>query len=444
MATANAIVGDMLRFVKRQVRFRFDEDISVMEADCPSPVALICGSKFRPERVIFFNNVVLKQITLRDSAKATLIDRHVLAHEVGYLGHLVSPKRVQERDNEIVAEIREASRRVVNGQNIARKDGYQSRHRKVEEMEADFFGLWLLHETEKQFDFKTFIKNFDVVTIQTFENLGNRYGRVEDTSPDTHPPIVQRIVAMEQFWKKLAQPASRRAVARNYFVTAAGAAYIDQQPQSAFWDIAFVAGLTVAGQTAFSTNNDPVDGLLYAAPDAWNTRLDLSVSRFNWVSPWRFEGEVAWSQQRYGTTRTNNGIRNLLETFDVRYINVHPRIMFASLGSRRQRGNTSLGYASPGWFGWSAGVGLNARLPAGLRYESFVTPGGAADRYTLQPSFNLRVSVGAEWLQKTLAARNIRFLVSYKPQRIKIAANPAPDVLLHNIDCTVQYSFLHR
>ncbi|RIV21468.1 hypothetical protein DYU11_18875 [Fibrisoma montanum] len=421
-------VEQMLTDMKRYAHLKFTETIRIKETKCTIPTALICE---RMERYITYNNDYLNRITKKD-APMTWVDQHVLAHEIGHhvLGHLDGRQSFIDLDR--------AYNRDTKGKKGALSQlalaGPQA-----QEIEADFFGLWYLFRTDPRFQFQKLVNSYDTLFVdvprQNFTPAPTRRKGAPKSSVEsaTHLTFDKRIWAMEQFWNEL--KARPQTIARaGYFADAAGAAYVALRSEHPFWDVGLVAGLTVAGRPQFQLNGAPVDALLYSPAEAANLYLGLSVSRFQWQRPWRFEGDVAWSQQRYGTLFGNGNSQRLIEDFTLRYLTVFPRVSWSPT-SRRQEAGFSVNR-----FGWFVGLGPSVRIPLKLSYTNnavVIDPGNVP---ALEFSVSPRLSLGVEWLKKTFLPRGYKLAVSYEPQFIRFRATPTPRMLSHNLDLTIAYT----
>ena len=434
---AQQIVTTMLEKIRQNCRISFDDRILIHEANCPSPIALLCpttlpNGRLKDERVILYSNKFLDDFNKTD-AELTWTDQHVLAHEIGHhvFGHPVNEETIEALRKQFASEA---------GSKTGRLSKYQRFNLQAQEIQADFFGLWFLNRTEKNFDFNAFITNFDLI------NIGRKEAEIIEKEKKkgkgytlTHPPFKERLDAMQNFWSKLQTDSRRPMVARlGYFANAASAAYINLNPEKPYYDIAFVAGLTVAGQPRFSNDGAPVSAILYNPKDALNAYLGLSLSRFKWQKPLRVEGEVAWSKQRYGTLLGSGNTQQLLETIELRYLSVFPKITWSPGGLGSDDGFSTSRVA------FFASCGPMVRIPLGIDYQNhgaMVSPG---NRPTAELSVSPRVSLGIELLRKTFLPRGYKLALSYELQHIRLNANPRPSTVSHNIDATLYYTFLRR
>lgn len=426
-AKAAEIIAFMLKRIQAVSHIRFNETISVREASCPSPKALMCPKdQSKDQRLILYNNDFLNRITKKDG-KLTWIDAHILAHEIGHhvLGHL--------EDHRKVAILQERFEQDTKGREKIMNQ-YRFYNSQALEIEADFFGLWLLFNVYPDFSFNGFIDNFDKEYLSELDKTR--------TSSSTHPPFQERHDAMRLFWRKLNEDRSRRPVASaGYFADAAGSAYMHLNKDKKIWDVSLMAGATVGGIPDFTVAGQKVDALVYhPSRESWNTNLGILVSWFKWQSQLRLESELAWSRQKYGTYSTANNNRTLLERFEVDYATIYPKVTWRPSGSRTRAVFTK-------WrFGLFASGGLNLRLPlGGMQYENFANPAVGKDYYKLKASvLNPRFTVGLEFLRKTYLARGYKLAFNYEWQKIALDATPRPKARSHNFDVTLYRSIYRR
>ena len=156
-------------------------------------------------------------------------------------------------------------------------------------------------------------------------------------------------------------------------------------------------GLTVFGMPTFRAGNEQVSGFLYALPDAWNTNLNLLVSRLNWQKAWRFEAEVGWTRQKYGTTLQSNNGKRLVEEFQTSFLTLGPRLTWNQ--TSHQSGLFT------GKIGLFASIGANLRYPLAQEYVNYAVPSAQLAANSLSISVSPRVAVGVEYLKKTLLDR---------------------------------------
>lgn len=441
------LVGRMLAEVQKHSQIRFKDDIQVKETDCPSPYALLCdvtrNKRVTQERIIIYNNKYLNKITQTD-APLTWVDRHVLAHEVGHhvLGHLGGTRAAVPTNPGYDGKTQEAD---------ATPSQHEAGSSQARELEADFFGLWLLSHTVDRFSFPVFKNSFDTTYVRTagagqaqnqnayssIPGKGRRRTAQGAVKSGTHPPFGDRLEAMEQFWKRL--QAERRTVGRaGYFATEATAAYIRLNPEHTFYDLALVVGSTVAGQPVFRFAGSPVDALLYPVTDTSQVYVGVAFSRFNWQNALRIEGEVAWSQQRYGTTSGSGPGKRLLEKLDLRYLTVYPKLTWSPF-SRDGRGRTGIRR-----LGFFTSVGPSVRIPLGFRYQNNIVQINEDNQPDLQWSVSPRLSIGVELLKKTFQPRGYKIALNYEYQRIRLDATPRPRMLSHNLDATFYHTLFRR
>ncbi|QHW00480.1 hypothetical protein [Spirosoma endbachense] len=442
------LVNQMLVDIKKYApQIRFKGKIKVIETDCPYPSALLCTSTANgEERLITYNNEYLNRIS-KEKNKLTWVDWHVLAHEVGHhvLGHLDGSSPINPAQKALEKEPKTGEgEKAVKGQNTKQKasDRHVKANQQAKEIEADFFAVWLLMNSNDRFSFRSFITSFDSIFVRSSERESqrrtttkNKAGRSNDSSVESasHPFFGDRLKAMTQFWDKL--QAKRVTLARaHYFSDAANAAYVELQPERVIWDLGFVAGMTVAGKPVFTSNGLPVAGLLYSFPDTKNWYAGLNISRFKWHSPLRYEADVAFSSQRYGTMLGDGSSKRLIETLDLRYLTVFPKVTWSPLGRRSNQFVANR-------IGFFASAGPTLRLPLGIDYTNSATTVAPANVPTLQVSVSPRVTIGIELLRKTIRAGAYKLAVSYECQNIQLNTDPHPKTKSHNLDVTLQYNF---
>ena len=427
---AEELVNSLLMKVTQVSKLNFGENIQVKEANCGSPMALICDTdlpngKTKNVRVILYNNYFLNRIT-KNKGPATWVDKHILAHEIG---HHVFGDPVNAESIAILAQMAENDG-VVKNVPKSKLENLQA-----EEIRADFFGLWLLYKTEPSFDFTALIENFDEKFWRQFDQNEKKDRKGQATG--THPLFEERLEAMKKFWSKLKRDNRRRLlVGRGYFSDAATAAYIDLRPERAYWDVSLGAGLTVFGLPTFRSNNEQVSGFLYALPDAWNTNLNLLVSRFNWQKAWRFEAEMGWARQKYGTTNESNNGKRLVEELQMSFLTLGPRLTW-----NQTNGQSRLFTGKIGLF---ASIGANLRYPLAQEYVNYAVPSAQLAANSLSISVSPRVAVGVEYLKKTLLPRGFKVALGYEPQWLGFKTNPSAQIMTHNFDCTLYYSILRK
>ncbi|SFF16257.1 M48 family metalloprotease [Spirosoma endophyticum] len=422
---AGVIVANFLKIVRQHSSLKYSNTIIVKAAGCGAPEARNCPTTLPNNRtidipLILYNNVFLEGINKKMDS-ITRIDKHILAHEIGHhvFGHL------KNTENEAVfSELQGTD--AVNSERIARRFKVSNRH--AEEIQADFFGLWLLSLTEKSLDFEAFIAEFNLDYIRKYIEVDARFSA-------SHPLFKDRIKAMRRFWDQLQiRQLQRKGISQGYFSNSASTAYIELHPDRTFWDLGLVAGLTVVAKPMFTAGGQPVDAFLYSVPDAYNLYTGLNVSRYRWNNPWRYEGEIAYSKQTFGTTIGQGNDKRLVETLELRYLTVFPKISWNSVGVK----NTN--FAS-NRFGFFVSAGPIMRMPLGLDYQNRAVTVAPTSMPTLRLSINPRISLGVELLQKTFLPRGYKVALTYEWSSIKLTTDPRPETGSHNFDLTLQYNF---
>jgi hypothetical protein len=422
---AGKIVTDFLKLVRQHSSLKFSDTIVVKAAGCGAPEARSCPTLLPDRRqvdvpLILYNNVFLEGIN-KKMESITRIDRHILAHEIGHhvFGHLKNTGG-------------EAIFSGLHGTDAASSDRISRRYKvsnlHAEEIQADFFGLWLLSLTEKSLDFEAFVSDFNTDYIRKYIEADASYSA-------SHPLFKDRIKAMRRFWGQLQiRNLQGAGISRGYFSNSASVAYIELHPERTFWDLGFVGGLTVAGKPEFTVGGQTVDGLLYSLPNAYNLYAGLTVTRFQWQSPWQVEAEVAYSTQKYGTQIGNGSSKRLLETLDLRYLTVFPKVTWSPFGRKSTRFISSR-------VGLFVSAGPILRVPLGFDYQNYATTVSLENMPTLQPSVNPRVTLGIELLKKTFLPRGYKLALNYELANIRLNTNPRPKALSHNLDVTLYYTF---
>lgn len=421
---ARKVVINFLNLVRQHSSLNYNDTIAVKAAGCGPPEARNCITRLPNEQLvdiplILYNNEFLYGIN-KNFVSITLVDRHILAHEIGHhvFGHL------KNTDGEAVFSDLYGTD-AVSKYRIARR--YKVSNRQAEEIQADFFGLWLLSLTEKKLDFDAFVSEFNTDYIRKYIESAANYS-------SSHPLFKDRIKAMERFWSQLQiRNLQGKGVSRDYFASAASAAYVELHPERGFWDLSFVAGATMAGKPVFSANGQPIDALLYSVSDTFNLYAGLNLSRFQWNSPWRYEAEVAYSTQKYGTIISAGSSKRLLETLELRYLTVFPKVTWSPIGVKNTKFVSNR-------FSFFVSVGPILRVPLKIKYHNYAVTVDPADRPSLQLSVSPRISVGVELLKKTFLPRGYKLALNYELERIRLDTNPRPTLVSHNLDITLQYT----
>lgn len=422
---AGKAVADLLTLIRNNSTLNYTNSIVVRAAGCGAPESRNCPTDLTDKKaadvpLILYNNVFMEGIN-RKVALMTHVDQHILAHEISHhvLGHLKNTDGVAVFGGLKGTDATDTTR-------IQRR--YKVTNTQAEEIQADFFGLWVLSLLDKSLNFESFVSDFDTDYIRQYLESDSKYSA-------THPAFKDRISAMRRFWKQLQlRELQQKGISRGYFANSASVAYLELHPERTFWDLGFVGGLTIAGQPEFSVGGVPVDGLVYRVPNAYNLYLGLQITRFKWQSHWQFEAEVAYSTQKYGTLIGDKPAQRLLETLDLYYLTAFPKATCILLGRRANR-------FAANRFSLFASAGPMVRMPVGFAYQNYGTTGAPANIPSLQISVNPRASVGVELLKKSFRPGSYKIALSYEFTHLQLATTPKPKALSHNFDLTFHYSF---
>jgi hypothetical protein len=422
---ANKAVSELLTLIRRNSSMQYTDSIVVKAAGCGAPEARSCPTVLTEKKaadvpLILYNKVFMEGVN-KKVAFMTRVDRHILAHEISHhvLGHLKNTDGIAVFGGLKGTDAGDTTR-------IQRR--YKVTNIQAEEIQADFFGLWVLSLLDKSLNFEAFVSEFDTDYIRQYLEPDSKYSA-------SHPAFKDRISAMRRFWKQLQlRELQQKGISRGYFANSASVAYLELHPERTFWDLGFVAGLTVAGQPQFSVDGVPVDGLLYRVPNAYNLYLGLQITRFRWQSPWQFEAEVAYSTQKYGTLIGDKPSQRLLETLNLYYLTAFPKATWIPFGRRPNQ-------FAANRFGVFASAGPMVRIPIGFTYQNYGTTVAPANMPSLQLSVNPRASIGVELLKKSFRPGSYKIALSYELARIQLATTPKPKALSHNVDLTFHYSF---
>jgi hypothetical protein len=404
-------------------------------AFCPGPVSQICemrlpdGTK-ESARLILYNNAFLERLNAQKK-ETTLVDKHVLLHELGHhvLGHHKNAKTIEIL--RIPYENDKADPK--------RWKSYGSSNPMAQELEADIYAVWALSKLEKGFSVDALINGFNqqMLTNLDKEAIAKRKAGKKPTAEDgtaekylDHPLFRQRMQTMKRYAAELNKPTG--AVPKRYFSDLASTAYLALWPESYVYDISLTAGVSLAGKTDFKAGDEKTDAFLYPLEKFENYHFGLSIDRFRWDKPWQTGADLQWSRHQYGTTVATNDGSRLTETLKVSYLTFTPKILWNSIGASKQQSLHALRV------GFIAGLGINARLPVGkLSYVNYVSNAAAPE---LLFSVGPKVIVGASIMRKSFMARGFKVLFSYDPQWIRMKAGSDAHALSHNLECTLQYS----
>ena len=422
-AAANEAVAELLTLIRTNSSLNYTTAIVVRAAGCDSPKALICPTSLTNKKsddvpLILYNTVFMEGIN-KKMALMTRVDRHILAHEISH--HVL--EHLKNTDSEAIPRVLQAT-----GDTNRIQRRFKVNNQQATEIQADFFGLWVLSLLDKSLDFESFVSEFDTDYIRRYLEPNHAYNA-------THPSFKDRISAMRRFWRQLQlHELQQKGISRGYFANSASISYLELHPERIFWDLGVVAGLTVAGQPKFSVGGVPVDGLLYRAPNAYNLYMGLQLTRFKWQKPWQLEAEVAYSTQKYGTLIGSKPAQRLLETLDIQYVTIFPKATWIPFGRNSNR------FAAHR-FGVFVSAGPMFRKPVGFTYENQGSTVAVENVPKLKPSVNFRASIGVELLRKSFRPGSYKIALSYEYSHIQLATTPKPNALSHNLDVTFHASF---
>ncbi|AYQ34684.1 hypothetical protein [Runella sp. SP2] len=409
-----------------------ESPIQVREAVCESPMAMLCEGD---NRLILFNDYFINLINQNDKIPMTLVDKHILAHELGHhvlghfkrLGPLSKIEQLYEREHEY----------------IRRHFNLSSSNPMAQEIEADLFALWLLSKAEKNFDVKKLIAQMDTLRLwqedekrradtvtkkedkNTAKQLGKSYG--------THPFFKDRIALMRKYQELVRKlPAT---VASRGFAEISNSAYFDLWPSRHYLDISVSAGMILAGSPQFSVQGQKVPAFLYQSQERPSFQVGFSASRFRWDKPLFFAADLHWNQQHYGTTIETEDGRKLAEKFQLDYVSFCPQVGWNTAMNPRER-------LSSLKMGFVGSIGLNVCVPLrDMTYTNYLISVAAP---TLKPSIAPRLSLGFARLRKSIAPRHWKLLFNYEFQCLRLEANPTPRAISHNFSTTLQYTISRR
>lgn len=404
---------------------KIDDPFIIREAGCRSPTSIICetmlaNGRRQNVRLVLYNNLFLNTLTQNDK-EITLVDKHVLLHELGHhvLGHHKKTNSLDALNTLYEAETPDPK--------LWNK--YGADNPMAQELEADIYAVWAMSKLESGFTVSRLIAQLNSDAIKKLDDM-TKVAKHSD-----HPLFTDRIEVMKKFETELKRMRSK-TVGKNYFSDIAGTAYLALWPESYVYDVSLSTGLTLAGQPDFSVAGVKTDAFLYPLNKLTNYHIGLSISRFRWDKPWQTEMDVQWSQHKYGTTMNTNEGDKLIETLQVKYLTFTPKMTWSSIGASQRSLLRSMRV------GFIASVGINARFPVGKTgYTNFIATAAAPKvLFSVGP----KVSVGLAIMKKSFLPRGFKVLFSYDPQWIRLDASPKPGAVSHNVACTLQYSIFRK
>ncbi|WP_298361292.1 hypothetical protein [Runella sp.] len=430
--TAQSLINDYLKAIAKNSKIRTSSDpIYVLEANCGSPMAALCPGDIR---LILFNKYFFELINAKDVHTVTLVDKHVLAHELGHhvLGHF---KRI--------GSLSEVEKIYQKEKGYLKKKFITNNNPMAQEIEADLFALWLLYKLEKGFQAEMLIAQIDTMKMEELdkrfmkqkENTNSVKNTKEEKSYSTHPFFSDRIKIMRQYQNTIKNLQTTTGV--RGFNNLGNSAFMDLWPSRAYWDISLSAGVVLGGIPDFSADGQKVAAFMYALNQKTSFHTGLSLTRFRWDKPWQTTLDVHWSKQHYGTTFLINDSPKLAEELHLDYLTLSPQIGWNSAVASRR------GSLSASKRGLLVNVGANFFFPIGaLSYTNYIATSAPVPklRFSAMP----KVSVGVAFTKKTFLPRNLKWLVSYEPQWIRLEVTPRPTAISHNFTTTLQYAILRR
>jgi hypothetical protein len=430
--TAQNLINGYLQAIAKHSKIRTSSDpIYVLEANCDSPMAALCPGDIR---LILFNKYFFELINAKDEHTVTLVDKHVMAHELGHhvLGHFKK-----------IGSLNEVEKIYEKDKGYLKKKFITNNNPMAQEIEADLFALWLLYKLEKGFQADMLINQIDTMRMETFDKRFMKQRTVtttaknakeEEKSYSTHPFFSDRIKIMRQYQntvKKLQTTTKTRS-----FADLGNSAFMDLWPSRAYWDLSLSGGVVLGGIPDFSADGQKVDAFMYAFNKKTSFFTGLSLTHFRWDKPWQTTLDIHWSRQHYGTAFLINDGRKLAEELHLDYLTFSPQIGWNSDGASR-RGSLSVSKR-----GFLVNVGANFFFPTGLSYTNYIV--ASAPTPKLRFSAMPKVSIGLAFTKKTFMPRNLKWLISYEPQRLRLDVTPKPTAISHNFTTTLQYAIVRR
>lgn len=431
--TAQNLINGYLQAIAKNSKIRTSSDpIYVLEANCDSPMAALCPGDIR---LILFNKYFFELINAKDEHTVTLVDKHVLAHELGHhvLGHFKK-----------IGSLNEVEKIYEKDKGYLKKKFITNNNPMAQEIEADLFALWLLYKLEKGFQADMLINQIDTMRMEAFDKRFMKQRKVtttvknakeEEKSYSTHPFFSDRIKTMRQYQnivKNLKTTVSARG-----FTNLGNSAFMDLWPSRAYWDLSLSAGVVLGGIPDFSADGQKVEAFMYAFNKKTSFFTGLSLTRFRWDKPWQTTLDIHWSRQHYGTTFLTNKGSKLAEELYLDYLTFSPQIGWNSAGGSRS------GSLVASKRGLLLNLGANFFVPSKtLSYTNYIVASAPVPR--LRFSVMPKVSIGLAFTKKTFMPRNLKWLVSYEPQWIRLDVTPKPTVISHNFTTTLQYAIVRR
>jgi len=422
--SAQKIINQYLQLIKEKTAIPLPkEPILTVKANCPTPRALYCSNDLR---LILFNDYFL-QILNRDDGKGkiTLVDKHVLAHELAHhvLGHLdrtgTTRREASIYNNPTKGDLKRLG--IGHGNPIA------------QEFEADLLGLWLLYQSEKDFSAEKLLTQMDTLQMVEWERKFGVVTSINGKSYNTHPFFKDRLKTMRKYQQIISNFPT--TIAQRGFTALSNNAYFDLWGKGYHWDLSFSGGFIVAGIPRFSLDKMAINALLYPLNSQQRSfNVGFSLTGYSWHKSLQGVLDVHWSRQYYGTSiETSNGQR-LAEQLQLNYLAVSPQIGWNSVGKKVTNETHTT------FVGLTANVGLNLNIPMAIDYENSIASSYQAPQ--LKFSAGPKVSIGGIWTKKSFLPPSIRLLVSYDLQCIHLDSTPAPTAISHNFTTTLQYAFL--
>ncbi|MFN4144982.1 MAG: hypothetical protein ACK4GN_04095 [Runella sp.] len=424
---AQKILNDYTSKLSNLTKIAIKQNVVIKAAACPYPQIELCPTQLpdgRPSEVglILYNNKFLEAINAYKDQKNTWVDRHILLHEFGHhaLGHLKDGKSIEALNKLFQQSLDEKQRRA-----LAR---YGSSNPLAQELEADIFAVWVLSKVHPDFDIAQLIGQFDT------EELKKRDISLSQASHSEHPLFKDRLQTMQNAYKSIkTNPINYPS--RKYFADMASTAYLEIWPDRPVHELSLIAGTILGGMPRFSVQGEAVEAVVAPPLNEWNFQVGVSLSRFRWNRPVFFALDAYWARQQYKTLIDANTQKNVIEDLKFGYAVVGPQVGINTAGLKQEWSLRSLR------IGLIASAGLNVFIPAGNpSYTNYLTPTPTPD---LLPSVAPRASVGVSVARKSFLARNIKWLISYEPQNLRLTTTNAR-AHSHNLTTTLQYALWRR